>query len=113
MLNLPVGMVELHADHFTPDSKDDQWMPQVGIRGWILIGHDGNHHARPAELSAIRQYQMGCFYLWGRHARTWQKMLCFLRSYEAILEAIETTPRPFIYRIAKDGRLTSIPLPSS
>ena len=51
---------------------------------------------------------MGCFYLWGGNARTWEKMLCFLRSYAAILDAIEDTPKPFIYRINRIGRLTKV-----
>ena len=48
---------------------------------------------------------MGCFYLWGASAPRWQKMRCFLNAYERVLEAIETTQRPFVYRIDPNGRL--------
>ena len=52
---------------------------------------------------------MGCFYLWGAQARRWEKMRCFLNAYEHILDAIDATPRPFIFRIDPNGRLHPVP----
>ena len=46
--------------------------------------------------------------MWGAQARRWEKMRCFLNAYERILEAIEATPKPFIYRINWAGRLESV-----
>ena len=106
-LKLPTA-VAYHQQHFTIDSPDDLWMPRIGSLGWILVGHDSRHHLQPAELSAIRQYDMACFYLWGSEARRWEKALCFLRAYEAILEADATTARPYIYRISRTGRLSAV-----
>ena len=110
ILKLPTH-VEYHQHHFPIDAQDDAWMPSVGIRGWTLIGHDSRHHREAAEFAAIRQYNMGCFYLWGAEALRWEKMRCFLRSYERILEAADSTPRPFIYRVTEKGRLTAVTVP--
>ena len=110
ILRLPTP-VEYHQKHFPIDERDDDWMPRVGSWGWTLIGHDSRHHEVEAELQAIKQYAIGCFYLWGAKALRWEKMLCFLRAYERILEAAKSTPRPFIYRVTKKGRLTSIVIP--
>ena len=110
VLKLPTT-VEHHQAHFPVDSHDDAWMAQVGSRGWTVIGHDSRHHLEGAELYAIKEYRMGCFYLWGSQAPRWEKMRCFLRAYERILHAIEGTPRPFIYRVTQHGRLTPIVLP--
>ena len=107
LLRLPTR-VEYLQNHFPADSQDDQWMPVVGARGWILIGHDRMHHRRHPESSAIHQYEMGCFYLWGAQALRWEKMRCFLNAYERILDAIATTPKPFIYRINPAGRLEPV-----
>ncbi len=74
----------------------------------MLIGHDRMHHLRSPERSAIREYQMGCFYLWGASAPRWQKMRCFLNAYERLLEAIDTTPKPFIYRVNRFSRLEPV-----
>ena len=106
-LKVPTPVV-YHQQHFRIDSPDDEWMPYVGSMGWMLIGHDSRHHIQQAEISAIRQYRMACFYLWGSEARRWEKALCFLRAYERILAADETTARPYIYRISKSGRLSSV-----
>ena len=51
---------------------------------------------------------MACFYLWGSEAKRWEKALCFLRAYERILAADETTARPYVYRISKTGSLSSV-----
>lgn len=109
-LKLPTP-VEYHQRYFDIASLDDAWMPQVGGWGWIVVGHDSRHHSEAAELSAVKQYEMACFYLWGGNARRWEKMLCFLRAFEAIMEADLITERPYIYRVSRIGRLTSVPIP--
>jgi hypothetical protein len=30
-------MVEIHDDHFPSDAKDEVWLAEVGIRGWIVL----------------------------------------------------------------------------
>ena len=107
VLRLPTR-VEYLQNHFPTDTQDDEWMPVIGTRGWILIGHDRMHHRRSPERSAIQEYGMGCFYLWGAQAHRWEKMRCFLNAYERILEAIDQNPRPFIYRINRASRLESV-----
>jgi hypothetical protein len=104
ILRLPVCY---HQQHFAIDSKDDDWMPVVGRNGWILVGHDSKHHLLATELYAIKQYDLGCFYLWGGSATRWQKMICFARAYSHIIAAC-LTPKPFLYKVSEKGKLTSI-----
>ena len=66
-LNFPIP-VEYHQAHFPLEEQDDIWLPAVGQWGWTVIGHDSQHHKRLNELSAIKQYGIGCFYLWGAEA---------------------------------------------
>ena len=107
MLRLPTR-VEYLQNHFPPDTRDDDWMPVIGSRGWILVGHDRMHHRRSPERSAIEEYQMGCFYIWGGQALRWEKMRCFLNAYDGIAEAIATTQKPFIYQVNRFSRLEPI-----
>ena len=107
MLRLPVN-IEYHQNHFPGDARDEVWMPEVGRRGWTLIGHDGQHHLVAAERSAILDYRIGCFYLWGNSARLWQKMRCFLRGFERIMETTQIIEPPFIYQVRQTGRLVSV-----
>lgn len=93
------------------NALDDDWMPIVGERKWVLVGHDSRHHLVAPELDAIREYEIGCFYLWGAEAPTWDKMICFARAYDRMMAAFEHTPRPFIFRILKTGELRPVTLP--
>ena len=61
-----VTPIEYHQDHFAQDALDDAWLPEVGERGWTVIGHDHSYHLRSNELAALVQYNIGCFYLWAQ-----------------------------------------------
>lgn len=99
-----------HQEHFAKNEPDDRWMPVVGHNQWILIGHDSQHHLKPNELYAVKQYNLGCFYLWGGNASRWEKMRCFARAFDRIMTAINITKRPFIYRVDSRGILKSVEL---
>jgi hypothetical protein len=119
--SLPKALIELHFDRqfnemhyhqqlFPQNSPDDDWLPKVGQWGWTVIGHDSQHHAKESELSAIKQYRIGCFYLWGWESKRWEKMQCFARAYDHIVEAEKNTPKPFIFIVGKMGRLKQVPI---
>lgn len=109
-LKFPI-QVQYHEKHFSTDELDDKWLPIVGKWGWTVIGHDIHYHLNANELSAIKQYNIGCFYLWGSEAKRWQKLQCFARAYDRIVEADANTARPFIYRVTQTGLLRSVPIP--
>lgn len=98
---------------FTQEAADDEWLADVGKRGWIVFSHDRKFHkfGFESELSAIKQYDVGCFYLWGANAKKYEKAQCFFRAYDRIIEAIENTPRPFIFDVQKNGRLKKVKIP--
>ena len=103
-LGLPVH-VEYHQLYFAQNADDDLWMPAVGTLGWFVVGHDRHHHTRVSERAAVQGYGIGCFYLWGGNKPSHEKMRCFLAAYDKIIEAVATTPRPFVYRVNKAGSL--------
>lgn len=109
-LRFPVA-IEWHERHFAKDALDDQWLPVIGSWGWTVIGHDSSYHLNLSELAAIKQYGIGCFYLWGAEVTRWEKLQCFARAYGRIAEADATTPRPFIYKISQRGTLRAVPIP--
>ena len=98
---------------FGPGAQDDEWLSYVGQQGWIAFSHDGKFHlpGYENELAAIKQFSVGCFYLWGANHLRWQKALCFLRAYERIVDAARITPKPFIYQVTEKGTLKKVKLP--
>lgn len=110
LLRLPVG-IEYHQQHFAQTEHDDIWLPLVGAWGWYVVGQDWSYHIKVPELSAIKQYHIGCFYLWGAEEKVWETMRCFARGYDRILNAASSTPGPFIYRVSRAGRLSPVPIP--
>ena len=105
--------IEHQTDHFVHDTPDDQWLSVVGSNGWFVVTHDEKFHKAgfEAELAAVKTFNIGCFYLWGAEATRWRKMQCFARAYDKIKEVALNQPRPFIYRIEKNGRPREVVIP--
>jgi len=48
---------ELHDDHFSPDTPDQDLLRQVAAQGWVILTLDKQMRYRPAEKAAILRYQ--------------------------------------------------------
>ena len=98
---------------FAPGEKDDSWLTFVGEKGWIVLTQDRKFHKEgfENELSAIKQFRVGCFYIWGAEATKWEKLRAFCRAFDNVKRAIENTPRPFIFDVTKAGKLRQITIP--
>ncbi len=111
-LKMPAPIeVKYHDECFRQDEPDDSWLPKAGAQGWIVIGFDYQFHNHVNELAALKQYNIGCFYLWGSQAPRWEAFRVFARAFDRVVDRSSHTPRPFIYRINKDGRLVPVRLP--
>ena len=101
--------VETHDQHFAQNTPDDEWLAEIGQRGWFAIGQDYQHHLMDVEREAIRAHRVGVFYLWGADASQWEQLRVLAKAWDRI-EAVADAGPPFIYRIEKSGRLVSIPI---
>lgn len=106
----PPHQIEYHQAHFAPMTPDEEWLATIGERGWVVVAQDYRFHRRPHELDAIKRFGVGVFYLWGANASRWEIARVFMKAIDAIELAEATTPRPFVFRILKDGRLRSVTL---
>jgi PIN like domain len=109
----PPFAVEYHhspRSRFAHNATDDKWLDVVGQHGWIVFSHDQKFHQILPEVSAIKQHGIGCFYLWGAEARTWDKLCFFIAAVEKIMWLAEDTKRPFVYRVTKTRRFEAVPL---
>src|SRR6266508_235906 len=55
--------VEIHDDHFAPDAKDEDWLFEVGKRGWIVLTKDDRIRYRVTERTAIVSARVRAFVL--------------------------------------------------
>src|SRR6266542_7140985 len=45
--------VEKHDDHFPQNAQDEEWIPEVAKRGWVILTKDKNIRRRVGEREAI------------------------------------------------------------
>ena len=107
----PPFEVEYHQKYFSMGEQDDVWLPEIGKKNWVVIGHDRKFHEKESELDALKKYKIGCFCLWGANAPKWDKVRVFFKAYEKIVQVESSTPKPFIYSVKKNGNLKRIKLP--
>ena len=98
---------------FADKERDDVWLEYVGTQGWIVFTQDRKFHKEgfENEMSAIKQFNVGCFYIWGAEATRWEKMKALCRGLDAMLVAASLTTKPFIFDVNRHGKLKSIPIP--
>ena len=104
LLSLPVG-IEYHQAHFEQAAPDDYWLPIVGTYGWIVVSQDYSYHEKETELAAIKQYNMGCFYLWGSEAGKWEIMRVFAKAFDKMVNKADVGLRPFVFDVNRRGWL--------
>lgn len=107
----PFNVEYQHKAKFKQTMKDDDWLAIRGQRNWIAFSHDRKFHNIDVEIEAIKQHQVGCFYLWGAEAETWDKLRCFARGYDDIMRLARHATKPFIFHVAHDCRITKIDIP--
>jgi hypothetical protein len=98
---------------FAQNETDDKWLEYVGQQGWIAFTQDSKFHRKgfENEMSAIKQFNVGCFYIWGAEEKKWEKMKALCRGLDTMLETAAKTPKPFIFSANRIGKLKQIPIP--
>ncbi|CDH44251.1 MAG: hypothetical protein IPL59_01495 [Candidatus Competibacteraceae bacterium] len=90
--------VEKHADHFADITKDEEWLTEVGRRGWYVITHDQRIRYKPNEKAAVLQAEVGLFVLIGT-APFPELAKNFIVTFPKIEQFIKKHSRPFIAKI--------------
>ncbi|MBF0305138.1 MAG: hypothetical protein HQL41_05765 [Alphaproteobacteria bacterium] len=105
--------VEYHHNknsRFPQETPDDEWLSLVGQKGWIVLSHDAKWHQESAASTAIKQFDIGCFYLHGASIPAWNKLKSFIHNFDKIREICRAETRPFIYKVGASNRLKRIKL---
>jgi hypothetical protein len=102
----PPFVVKSHfGEKFKDEMPDDEWLKIVGARGWTVLSHDARFHLDSAALTAIKQFKVGCFYLWGGQVPVWDKVGLLTTIFPKIKKISSSEKRPYIYRAGANGRI--------
>jgi PIN like domain len=94
--------LERHDDHFGPDTPDEEWIGEIGRRGWIAVSRDARIRYSPLALSVLMETGTQLFVLVGK-LTTVEAAEAFLKRREKIAETVASERGPFIAKIRRDG----------
>ncbi|HKY07067.1 MAG TPA: hypothetical protein VJQ55_02450 [Candidatus Binatia bacterium] len=100
------GTVEIHDDHFAPDAKDEDWLVEVGNRGWIVLTKDDRIRYRITERTALASARVRTFVLASSQLHGAEMASAFVKALPKIKELIAKYPPPFIGRVSRSGNIS-------
>ena len=97
--------VHTHDAHFSPTARDDEWLPEVGRRGWLVITKDTRIRYRATEQAALIAGRVRAFVL-TRGDLTGPEMAGIrVRALPHIGRFAASHEPPFIAQVVTSGRV--------
>jgi hypothetical protein len=99
-------IVEIHDDHFLPDAKDEDWLLEVGKRGWIVLTKDDRVRYRVTERTAIVSAKVRAFVLTSTQLQGTEMAAAFVKALPRIIRLVANHAPPFIARVSRTGKVS-------
>jgi len=98
---------EPHRDHFKPDAEDEDWIPMVASRGWVIVTRDFAIKRRPNEREAWTVANATVVMVRGERlsALDMAKLLLTAHAQRRLDNYIAKRTPPMILYLNPDGRL--------
>jgi PIN like domain len=90
--------VERHADLFSPEGSDEQWLEHCGRNGHIAISHNSRIRYVPNELAAVKRFKVALIILVGK-APTAELARNFVNTLGRIEDFVASHTAPFIAKV--------------
>lgn len=103
-LRPPIDVRWHQGEGFKDDLADDVWLEMVGRKDWIVITQDYQFHVVDAEVEAVRQHSVKCFYLPGASDGMWNSLCLFVRLHKQMISLCHSNAAPFIFSFSKTGK---------
>lgn len=80
--------VERHDDHFAPTTTDEEWLAEVGRRGWVALSHNKRIRYVSRETEALMNAGVRAFMLIGKapHRELAENFVASIRRIENFLD---------------------------
>ena len=99
------AIVEVHTDHFPPETPDTDWLPSVTEMGWVVLTKDTRINSRPLEIEAVARAGARVFILASGNLTSQQMAEIFVGVLENLKKFVQGNQAPFIAKIYRDGRV--------
>jgi len=100
--------VEVHEDHFPINARDEEWILEVGQRGWIVLTKDDRIRYRLVERAALVKAQVAMFTLTSGNLTGEEMAQAFVKALPRIYRFLAKHRPPFIARITRSGEVSMI-----
>ncbi|HYR10832.1 MAG TPA: hypothetical protein VEQ60_23840 [Longimicrobium sp.] len=97
-----------HGAYFPQDAQDQDWIPEVAARGWVIVAADKMVLHRPLELAAVMQSSARFINLTGGHAKALDLAINFVNTIEKIERFIETHTPPFVAKVTRPSPVDKV-----
>lgn len=101
-------VVEVHDDHFRPDARDEEWLFEIGRRGWLVLTKDRRFHTRVLEITAIAKSKAKVFKLTAANIQGTDMAAIFVKAVHKIARVAIGNPGPFIATVTKSGKVSIV-----
>ena len=94
--------VELHDAHYAQDTGDDEWLPEVASKGWVVLTED---RLEKNELAtrAIMDHGAACWIVRTNHLDRRRKAEFLLKHWDAIEAVSHREAAPYLARLDRSG----------
>jgi len=103
--------VEVHHHHFQPGARDDEWLPVVGEREWIVLTKDRHIRRRELEISAIINARVRAFVMTAADLTGPEQATVFVRALNKMNRIAAASRGPLIGRVSERGGISMLQLP--
>lgn len=96
--------VERHSAHFAPACPDEEWLEEIGRKGWIAITHDTRIRYKPNELAAVQRHGVALLMVVGK-APFPDLARSFVANAPDIERFVQKQTPPYIAKVYRSGEL--------
>jgi predicted nuclease of predicted toxin-antitoxin system len=88
--------VEVHDSHFPSNAKDEDWLLEIGNRGWVVLTKDRKFHNRILEITAIARSNARVFKLTAANLQGTEMAAIFVKAIRKIAPVAASNRGPSI-----------------
>jgi 5S rRNA maturation endonuclease (ribonuclease M5) len=91
-----------------PTARDEEWLSEVGHKGWVVLTKDYRIRYRNVERLALLQAGVAAFILTAGDLQGEEMARIFVKALRPISKFLRKHNRPFIARISRDGAVSML-----